>query len=96
MSAQAARPTPFPTKVWLVATLAVAATALASYLALRSNPVEPGDAAVVLCLLSGLFVLRVVGQLIVRTQAPHWLPPTCSRSHRVKKASAEFTSKPGP
>jgi uncharacterized protein len=76
MAAHAARPTPFPTKVWLVATLAVAATALASYLALRSSPVEPGDAAVVLCLLSGLFVLRVVGQLVVRTRAPRWLPPT--------------------
>lgn len=76
MAAHAARTTPLPTKVWLVTTLAVAATALASYLTSRSNPVEAGDAAGVLCLLSGLFVLRVVGQLLVRTRAPHWLPPT--------------------
>jgi len=76
MAAHAAPPTPFPTKVWLVATLAVTAAALSSYLVSRSHPVEHDDAAAVLCLLSGLFLLRVVGQLLARARAPRWLPPT--------------------
>jgi hypothetical protein len=76
MATRPAQPTPLPTKVALIATLAVAATALAVYLLRRSDPVEPGDAAAVLCLLSGLFLLRVTGQVLVRARAPRWLPPT--------------------
>jgi hypothetical protein len=76
MAAHAGRSTPLPCKVWLVTTLAVAATLVAFYLALRSTPVETGDAALVLCVLSGLFLFRVVGQLLVRARGPRWLPPT--------------------
>jgi uncharacterized protein len=76
MAAQQGRSTPLPTKVALVATLTVTATALAVYLLLRSEPTASGDAAVVLALFTGLFALRVVGQLFVRVGHPHWLPPT--------------------
>jgi hypothetical protein len=68
--------TPLPTKAALVATLAAASAAIASFVATRSDPVEPGDAAPYLCLLSGLFLLRVGGQVLVRVRTPRWLPPT--------------------
>jgi hypothetical protein len=38
--------------------------------------VDPQLAAGILWLLSGLFLLRVVGQLYVRLRRPAWLPPT--------------------
>jgi hypothetical protein len=74
--AHVADTTPRQTKVWLVASLIAAAAALGSFLSARSHPPRPSDAAAVLCLLSGLFLLRVAGQLLVRSQAPGWLPPT--------------------
>lgn len=76
MSDPVAGPTPRVTKVILVATLAATAAALGTFIATRSHPVDPGHAAVYLCLFSALFLLRVVGQVIVRLRAPRWLPAT--------------------
>jgi hypothetical protein len=67
---------PFPTKAALVVTFAVTAAALAAYIATRSDPVDTGDAAPYLCVLSGFFLLRVAGQVLVRLRRPRWLPPT--------------------
>jgi hypothetical protein len=69
-------PTPLPTKVILVATLAVTAAGLGAFLATRSQPVDPRHAAVYLALFSALFLLRVAGQVVVRLRGPLWLPPT--------------------
>lgn len=38
--------------------------------------IEPRTASYVLCVLSGLFFLRVAGQVVVREFRPGWLPPT--------------------
>ena len=71
-----AGPTPRVTKVILVVTLAVTAVALGAFMATRSHPVEPGHAAAYLGLFTALFLLRIVGQVIVRLARPRWLPPT--------------------
>jgi hypothetical protein len=76
MTAPALTSTPFPTKVALVATVAAAVAAVGVFAATRSDPVETGDAAAYLCLLSGFFLLRVAGQVLVRLRRPSWLPPT--------------------
>ena len=68
--------TPFPTKVALLATLTITATALGAFLAVRSAPFDSGDGAPYLCLFTGLFLLRVAGQVLVRLRGPGWLPPT--------------------
>lgn len=67
-------PTPLPAKVMLVVALAVAAGAVAIFTAFRTHPAQASDAARSLCILTALFVLRVVGQLLVRTRTPAWLP----------------------
>ena len=69
-------PTPLPTKIALVTTLAVTAVALGSFLASRPNPVAAGAAAPYLSLFTALFLMRVLGQVLVRTRQPRWLPPT--------------------
>ena len=69
--------TPLATRLALLATLAVTAVALAEFR--RRSPasaVDPSLAAPFLWLFSGLFGVRVVGQLLVRTRRPGWLPPT--------------------
>jgi hypothetical protein len=68
--------TPAPTKLVLAATLAVTGGALAWFAAGRSTPLSPGFAAPFLWLFSGLFLVRVAGQLLVRLRRPAWLPPT--------------------
>ena len=67
--------TPFPTKVMLVVALAVAAGAVIIYCASRSLPPQTADAALSLFVLTALFVFRVIGQWLVRTRSPAWLPP---------------------
>lgn len=68
--------TPRPTKIILVATLAVAVAAFASVaLAQRAGTVGAGELAPVLWLLTALFALRVAGQVLVALRAPSWLPP---------------------
>lgn len=76
MPGPVAAPTPRTTRALLIATLAVTTTGLGAFLAARSHPVEPHEAAPYLGLFSGLFLMRVVGQVIVRWQGPRWLPPT--------------------
>ncbi len=76
MSDPASGPTPRVTKVILVATLAITAAALGAFFATRSHPADPRDAAAYLCLFSALFLLRIVGQVIVRLRGPRWLPVT--------------------
>jgi hypothetical protein len=68
--------TPAPTKVALVATLALTAVALAVIVrAQRAGTLETDEVASVLWLLTGLFLLRVLGQIAVPLRAPSWLPP---------------------
>lgn len=62
--------TPLPTVVALMATLAVTAGALASFLA---GP--PPAAEVYLVLFTALFAVRVAGQIVVAIRRPGWLPP---------------------
>ena len=62
--------TPRPTAIALLATLALTAGALATFLA--RAPVSP---AAYLMLFPGLFAVRVAGQLWVAAFAPAWLPP---------------------
>ncbi|MBD0329059.1 MAG: hypothetical protein ICV64_03035 [Thermoleophilia bacterium] len=69
-------PTPAATKLGLVATLAVTAGALAVFPARAGDPVDARFAAPFLFLFTGLFLLRVAGQLYVRRRRPAWLPPT--------------------
>jgi hypothetical protein len=76
MAARALTSTPLPTKVALVATVAAAVAAVGTFTATRSDPVEAGDAAAYLCLLSGFFLIRVAGQVLVQLRRPSWLPPT--------------------
>ena len=68
--------TPAPTKVVLVATVAAVVVALSWFVAGRSAPLSPGFAAPFLWLFSGLFLVRVAGQLVVPLRRPAWLPPT--------------------
>jgi len=68
--------TPLPTRVALVATLFLTVAALASVEeARRGGALSAGDVAPPLWLLTGLFSLRVGGQVLVALRAPRWLPP---------------------
>lgn len=69
-------PTPAFTRAVLVATLLVTAGALGAFLAARPRPLTSERCAPWLWLFSGLFLLRVAGQVLVRLRAPRWLPPT--------------------
>jgi hypothetical protein len=68
--------TPRATKALLVATLLVDAGAIALFLATKGDPVDAGFAAWFLLLFTGLFLVRVAGQLLVRARGPGWLPPS--------------------
>jgi hypothetical protein len=63
--------TPLPTKAALAATLGCAIAATAAYFMSGT-----GTAGAYLCLFSGLFLVRVAGQVLVRVRRPAWLPPT--------------------
>jgi hypothetical protein len=69
----AARSAPLTTIVVLVGTLAVVAAALGLYASGRID--DPRRASVLLALFAALFAVRVVGQLVVLTRSPRWLPP---------------------
>jgi hypothetical protein len=69
--------TPTATKVGLVAILVVTIAAIAGFVGGRADgPIDSQFAAGFLWLFSGLFLLRVGGQLYVRLRGPAWLPPT--------------------
>jgi len=68
--------TPKPTKIVLVATLAVTVAALALVGQARwKGTVDTGELAPILWVLTALFALRVAGQVVVALRAPTWLPP---------------------
>ncbi len=68
--------TPLPTKVVLLAVLATTAFAVGVFVSGRSTPLTTSFAAPFLWVFSFLFLVRVVGQLVVRLRGPAWLPPT--------------------
>jgi hypothetical protein len=69
--------TPAPTKLALLATVIVTVSALIAFAAaLPDRAVGARFAASFLLLFSLLFLVRVTGQLVVRTRRPAWLPPT--------------------
>ena len=68
--------TPRPTKILLVATLALTAAAFGSVVAVQlDRTLEPADLAPVLWLLTALFAVRVASQVLVALRSPSWLPP---------------------
>jgi len=68
--------TPRPTKVALVAVLAVTGAAVVAVLGQqRDGALDPGELAPVLWLLTALFAVRVAGQVLVAVRSPSWLPP---------------------
>lgn len=68
--------TPRPTKIVLVATLALTAAAFGSVVAAQlDGTLDTADLAPVLWLLTALFAVRVAGQVLVALRSPSWLPP---------------------
>lgn len=68
--------TPRPTKIALAATLALTAVAFAAVVReQRDATLVVDDMAPILWLLTALFGVRVLGQVIVVLRRPHWLPP---------------------
>jgi len=68
--------TPRPTKVALVAVLALTASAFVGVVrSQRSGVLETDELAPILWLLTALFAVRVAGQLVVALRGPSWLPP---------------------
>jgi len=67
--------TPLVTRVLLIAVLAVTATALGMLRYGSNAPLEAAGIAPVLWLFTGLFVLRVAGQVLVAIRPRVWLPP---------------------
>jgi hypothetical protein len=64
------------TNALLVATLVITIGAVVEYLRRTgADEVDPDVAGAFLALFTGLFALRVVGQLVVLIAAPAWLPP---------------------
>ncbi len=71
------RGTPLFTKVFLLATLAVTAVAVARFVAEAPDQrIDAPSAAPFLWLFLALFAVRVFGQILVRVRAPSWLPAT--------------------
>ena len=69
--------TPPATKLALVGVLVLTATLLLVLpAAAGSERADPRATGLFLVALTALFALRVVGQLVVRTRAPRFLPPT--------------------
>lgn len=67
--------TPLATRVALLATLAVTALVLGLLWLGPVDPADSGDVAPALWLFTGLFVLRVAGQILVAARPRRWLPP---------------------
>ncbi|MGH3137222.1 MAG: hypothetical protein ACRDPV_12120 [Gaiellaceae bacterium] len=68
--------TPLPTKVVLVAVVIVTAVAFATVVSRQSaGTLGSEELAPVLWLLTALFAARVVGQVVVASRSPSWLPP---------------------
>jgi hypothetical protein len=68
--------TPLPTKIGLVATLALTAAALALIVRAQvAGTLSSDEVAPVLWFLTALFAARVAGQVLVAVRAPTWLPP---------------------
>ncbi len=67
--------TPLITRVILISVLAVTATAIGILLLGLIDPAKTNEFASILWFFTGLFVLRVVGQIIVALRPQQWLPP---------------------
>lgn len=67
--------TPLVTRVSLLAVLAITAAALGMLSFEWTGLVKPAYIATVLWLFTGLFVLRVAGQVLVAMRPQRWLPP---------------------
>ena len=68
--------TPRPTKLALVAVLAVTCAAFVAVIRLQCDgALDPEELAPVFWLLTALFAVRVVGQVLVAVRSPSWLPP---------------------
>ena len=68
--------TPGPTKIALVATLALTVAAFAAVVGRQlGGTLDAADLSPVLWLLTALFAMRVVGQVLVALRSPAWLPP---------------------
>ena len=67
--------TPVPTRVALIVTLLVNGAALGSMTLDPKRWTEPTYVAPLLWLFTGLFVLRVTGQVLVALRPRSWLPP---------------------
>jgi hypothetical protein len=68
--------TPTPTKVVLVAVLATTLAVFAWVVRAQSTgTIAAGELSTVLWLLTGLFAVRVAGQILVVLYGPTWLPP---------------------
>ena len=67
--------TPLVTRVILLTVLAATAAALGMFLSGLIDPAKATDMASLLWLFTGLFVLRVVGQILVAVRPQQWLPP---------------------
>ena len=68
--------TPAPTKAALIVALAATGAAVGVFVSERGDArIDSSFAAPVLWLLSSLFLVRVVGQLVVLVRNPSWLPP---------------------
>jgi hypothetical protein len=67
--------TPFATRVTLLVALAITATTVGMLMLGSIDPAQPAAIAAILWLFTGLFVLRVAGQVLVALRPRKWLPP---------------------
>lgn len=67
--------TPLPTRVALLVVLAMTAATVGMLLLGAIDAAQPAAIAPILWLLTGLFVLRVAGQVLVALHPREWLPP---------------------
>jgi hypothetical protein len=67
--------TPLVTRAILLTVLAITAGATAMLLLGWFDPAQAYDVGLLLWFFTGLFVLRVVGQILVALQPRQWLPP---------------------
>ncbi|MFO7543626.1 MAG: hypothetical protein R6W97_12585 [Thiobacillus sp.] len=67
--------TPLPTRVGLILVMAMTAAALIMLPNGEGGRGKPADIAPLLWLFTGLFVLRVAGQVLVAIRPRSWLPP---------------------
>ena len=68
--------TPRPTKLALVAVLAATTVAFVAVVQQQRNGILDADElAPILWLLTALFAVRVIGQMLVALRSPSWLPP---------------------